>query len=72
MTSLKEARETLALSQADLAKRVGTDQSVISKLELGRRQLTARWAVKLAPELATTPIELLAAEVRRVERRKKV
>ena len=69
MTSLKEAREALDLSQYELAKRTGTNQSVISKLELGRRQLTARWAVKLAPVLATTPIELLAAEVRRVERR---
>ncbi len=72
MTSLKEAREALALSQFELAKRTGTNQSVISKLELGRRQLTARWAVKLAPVLAITPLELLAAEVRRVERRKRM
>ncbi len=72
MTSLKEAREALALSQADLAKRTGTTQSVISKLELGRRQLTARWAVKLAPVLTINPLEHLASEVRRVERRKRM
>ena len=66
MISLVAARDQLGLTQADLAKRSGCNQSTISKLELGERQLTARWAVRLAPALGVQPTDLLAAEVRRV------
>ena len=60
---LKEARETLGLSQKELGQLAGTGQSEISKLELGQRQLTVRWALRLAPFLRVTAEQLLLAEV---------
>ena len=65
MISLKVAREQLFLTQGQLATRVGIDQTEISKLELGKRQLTVRWAVRLADVLEIDPIELLEWEINR-------
>ncbi len=65
MISLKVARERLFLTQGQLASRVGIDQTEISKLEIGKRQLTVRWAVRLADALDIEPIELLEWEIDR-------
>ena len=65
MISLKIARERLFLTQGQLASRVGIDQTEISKLEIGKRQLTVRWAVRLANALDIDAIELLEWEIDR-------
>jgi len=62
---LKAAREQRGLSQQTVANLVGLCQSEISKLELGRRQLSVRLAVKLAPVLGVQPFDLLQGEIRR-------
>ena len=59
MITIKCARERLGLTQKELADRVGVDQTEISKLEKGKRQLTVRWAVRLSLALFVDPIELI-------------
>jgi transcriptional regulator with XRE-family HTH domain len=46
-------------SQMELAERAGTTGAVISLLESGERQLSAKWLRRLAPLLGTTPGYLL-------------
>jgi transcriptional regulator with XRE-family HTH domain len=47
------------MTQDQLAEAVGTNNSVISLLESGGRQLSPKWLRKLAPALQTTPGHLL-------------
>lgn len=63
MVSLKAARESLGLTQQVLAASVGVDQTEISKLEQGIRQMTVRLAVRLSEPLGIDPIDLLEFEV---------
>ncbi len=56
---LRAWREHRKLTQEALAERVGTTGAVISLLEAGRRQLSAKWLRRLAPALNTTPGHLL-------------
>ena len=56
---LRDWRDYRKLTQDDLAAAVGTTNSVISMLESGDRQLSAKWLRKLAPALGTTPGFLL-------------
>lgn len=47
------------MTQEQLAEAVGTTGAVISLLEGGGRQLSAKWLRRLAPALGTTPGFLL-------------
>lgn len=53
------------VSQAALAKIVGTSQQQIGKLVHGEREMTALWAEKLAPTLRTSPEQLVFPSLRR-------
>lgn len=59
MEDLKNLRERLGLTQAQLAEMAGTSQPQIKRLENGERELTRAWAERLAPHLKTTPIRLM-------------
>jgi transcriptional regulator with XRE-family HTH domain len=57
--TLRTARRIARLTQRQLAERAGVDDSLISRLERGQRQLL-RWdsAVRIARALNVTPEEL--------------
>lgn len=59
MSVIKELRENLKMSQANLAEAVGTSQPQIKRLESGERKLTKEWAERLAGPLGVSPEELL-------------
>lgn len=50
--NLRSARETAGLSQAELAKRVGVRQTLISQLELGQTR-TTKFIYRIAQALGT-------------------
>ena len=56
---LRRLRETRAISQVDLAKRLGVTQSNVSEMERGIRSVTADLAVKLAKTLRVPTDEIL-------------
>ena len=60
---LKSLRKAKGLSAQKLAEKVGTAHQVIYNLELGKRQLTKKWAERLAPHLGVSPAELLFPEM---------
>ncbi|MDA4844102.1 LexA family transcriptional regulator [Hoeflea poritis] len=59
MNSIRQRREALGLTQAQLAERVATSQPQIRRLEAGERQLTKEWAERIAPHLGLSPSELM-------------
>ena len=59
MNGIRQRREALGLTQAQLAERVATSQPQIRRLEAGERQLTKEWAERLAPHLGMSPSELM-------------
>jgi transcriptional regulator with XRE-family HTH domain len=65
LVTLREAREAAGLSQIDLALRLGTTQSIVSKCELGRRRLDVielrEWCHALGLPLAQFALELESA-----------
>lgn len=61
---LRERRMALGLSQADLEGDGDMDQSYISKIEQGQRQVCLRGILHLAKKLQLTPEELIG-EVRK-------
>lgn len=62
LNRIRELREVIGLSQAELARRAHVEPSTINKLELGRRGLDQDWMRRLAPILGVTPAELLPIE----------
>ena len=66
MISLKAARILAGLTQQQLAVKLGVDQTLISKLEVGKRKLTVEHAVRLSALLSIDPIDLLELEVIKV------
>ncbi|WP_120002894.1 helix-turn-helix domain-containing protein [Nesterenkonia muleiensis] len=59
-------RVALGLTQAQLAERTGTTQSVIAAIESGRRRLSPVAEKKLSEALRANPAELLARHRRRI------
>jgi transcriptional regulator with XRE-family HTH domain len=55
------------LSQVELAEKVGTSHQVIGYLERGRTELSAKWLLKLADALNTTPGHLLSVDPANVD-----
>lgn len=58
--ALIEARLKAALTQVELAKRLGRSQSFVSKYEKGERRLNVLEFLDIADELASDPSRLLA------------
>ncbi|WP_246660455.1 S24 family peptidase [Nitratireductor sp. XY-223] len=59
MNTIRQRREALGLTQAQLAERTATSQPQIRRLEAGERQLTKEWAERIAPHLGMSPSELM-------------
>lgn len=60
--ALARVREVAGLTQGELAKKVGIDQSLISYWESGRRQPSATRFKKLCTALRVDADDLLASE----------
>lgn len=56
---LRAWREFRGMTQAELAEAVGTNHNMIGYLENGKRGLSLKWLLRLAPVLKTTPGMLL-------------
>ncbi|KKT75238.1 MAG: hypothetical protein UW69_C0018G0009 [Microgenomates group bacterium GW2011_GWA2_44_7] len=54
INTLIEARKNNGLTQTQLAKKIGTKQSVISRLEIGRANPTLEFLKKMATALNST------------------
>jgi transcriptional regulator with XRE-family HTH domain len=52
-------RETLGLSQDDLAKRVGMERTSVTNVEIGRQRLLLQTVERFARALGTTPKHLM-------------
>lgn len=59
---VRQLRLAHDLTQAQLAKIMGTSQTALSELERGNRGLTVQQVVKLARSLKVTPNEILGDE----------
>ncbi len=57
--NIREARKQACISQAELGRRVGLDQSGISRLERGERPITVEMLKMLAAALGVSPSQLL-------------
>jgi transcriptional regulator with XRE-family HTH domain len=60
--SIREARINANLSQAELGRQIGLDQSGISRLERGQRPMTVAMLKALASALGVSPASLLEEE----------
>lgn len=60
---IQALRLALGMTLKDVAEAVGTETATISKLELGRRKLTAQWMERIAPALNAAPADLLLSSV---------
>lgn len=58
---IREKREQQGLNQSELARRVGTTPSTISRLEAGERKLSQTYMVAIARALGCEPAELIGA-----------
>ncbi len=58
--NIRAARKAAGLTQAQLAQQVGWDQSVISRIELGKRSVTVKMLKVIAYAVNMTPQALLS------------
>lgn len=58
LVKIKEAREFAGMSQSDLARKLGTTNQQISRLELGQRKLTVEWLISISEALKVAETEL--------------
>lgn len=63
MEKLKEIRENLGLSQAELADKAGISQPYVGAIEAGRKSPTLRTLQKLAAALGISVTDLLKKDV---------
>jgi transcriptional regulator with XRE-family HTH domain len=54
-----EVRESLGMTQVELARRAHVHPSAINKVENGDRGLSQQWMRRLAPHLGVSPADLL-------------
>lgn len=67
---LRERRQALGLSQADMEDDDSVNRTYISKLELAERQVCIRAFMHIADKLHMTPVELMAEVVERLAPKK--
>jgi transcriptional regulator with XRE-family HTH domain len=65
---LVEARQTSGLTQAELAARVGKDQSFVSIIERGQRRVDVLEFVALARAMDAEPTQLFERVTRRLSK----
>ena len=58
---IRFVRDRLGITRDQLAHRVGTSTSQITKLERGERKLTQEWMERLAEALDVPPVSLISA-----------
>ena len=63
---IAELRQARGLSQEDLAKRAGTTNQQVGRLEAGTRRLTVEWMGRIARALGVAPAELLPSGAKRM------
>ncbi|MCJ8158834.1 helix-turn-helix domain-containing protein [Sphingomonas sp. LaA6.9] len=56
---IRELREAIGMSQAELARLANVTPSALNKVELGSRGLDQDWMRRLAPHLGVAPADLL-------------
>lgn len=61
MNRIKELREAAGLTLVQLAQRVGTADSTISRLGHGERKLTVEWMQRISEALGVSPTDLIAS-----------
>lgn len=66
---LVEARHASGLTQAELAARVGKDQSFVSIIERGQRRVDVLEFVELARAMDADPVRLFSTMTRRLSKR---
>ena len=59
MKNLKEIRDQLKLTQAEMAKRLGTSQPQYQRLERGKRPMSKKWALKIESEFGIPAAQIL-------------
>lgn len=57
--NIKDKRIACGMSQFELAEKMGTEQTYISKLEAGKKKLRVDTVVRIAAALETTASELI-------------
>jgi transcriptional regulator with XRE-family HTH domain len=62
MNKLKSIRKKYGISQNELARRLGTTQGQVCRLEKSTRQLTQNWIERIARVLGCTQAELLGED----------
>jgi transcriptional regulator with XRE-family HTH domain len=68
---LRQAREVAQLTQAELGRRIGRDQSHISLIEGSQRRLDLVEFIQFAGGLRRDPVELFSEIVAAVNRRER-
>jgi transcriptional regulator with XRE-family HTH domain len=58
---LRAARERVGVTQLELAERLGTTQTFVSKCERGERRIDAVELIEFAEALGVPPLELISA-----------
>jgi transcriptional regulator with XRE-family HTH domain len=58
---IRELREKIGMSQAELARRISITAGALQKVEVGSRKLDQQWMRRIAPVLGVTPADLLPA-----------
>jgi transcriptional regulator with XRE-family HTH domain len=56
---IRELREAVGLSQAELARRINVTPPALQKVEIGARKLDQQWMRRIAKALEVSPAELL-------------
>ncbi|MFN3991214.1 MAG: helix-turn-helix domain-containing protein [Erythrobacter sp.] len=56
---IRELREAIGMSQAELARRISITPGALQKVEVGSRKLDQQWMRRIAPVLGVTPADLL-------------
>ena len=65
--NLRRWREFRGLTIAELARKVGTTGQIITDLETGAAELSAKWLTRLAPALSTQPGRLFDIDPNNVD-----
>lgn len=60
---IREIRKKLGMTQAELAKRLGTSQGAIQMIETGQRGLDIEWMKRIADVFGVEPWMLLPKEM---------
>lgn len=59
---IRELREAIGMSQAELARCIHVTPPALQKVEVGSRGLDQQWMRRIAPALGVSPAELLPEE----------